>query len=42
MKSKYTFPTVEILEFCNDSKVCVLSGNGNEPFSGIEGGSFNF
>lgn len=42
MKSKYTFPTVEILEFCNDSKICVLSGGENEPFSEIPGGGFDF
>lgn len=42
MKSQYIIPQVEQLELAAESKVCVISGKQNEPFSDASGGAFDF
>lgn len=42
MKSQYIAPQVEQLEYAAESKVCVISGKQNEPFSDVPGGAFDF
>ena len=42
MKSQYITPQIEQLEYAAESKVCVISGKKNEPFSETDGGGFDF